>query len=156
MSFNEALALQKKQPRKIMVDFYTTWCGPCKLLDKNTFSNPDLVDYVNKTFYAVKFDCEGNEIVKYKDREFKNPDYKPNALRNSSHQFPASLNIFSYPTVAFFDEEGNPILPFSGYFQVPEMELILKYIQTDEYKRSQTQEQFDKWRESFVFEFKTN
>ena len=39
MTFEEAIALQKKNPKKIMVDMYTVWCGPCKLLDRNTFHN---------------------------------------------------------------------------------------------------------------------
>ena len=43
MSFGEALKAQKKEPRKIFMDVYTDWCGPCKLLDKNTFQNPCLL-----------------------------------------------------------------------------------------------------------------
>ena len=39
MSMEEALAAQEKQPKKIFMDVYTTWCGPCKLLDRNTFSD---------------------------------------------------------------------------------------------------------------------
>jgi len=40
MTMDEALTAQKSNPKKIIVDFYTSWCGPCKLLDKNTFGNP--------------------------------------------------------------------------------------------------------------------
>ena len=39
VSLEEALELQKKAPKKIMIDVYTVWCGPCKMLDKNTFQN---------------------------------------------------------------------------------------------------------------------
>ena len=38
MSLSEALEAQKKEPKKIIMDVYTKWCGPCKLLDKNTFA----------------------------------------------------------------------------------------------------------------------
>ena len=39
VSFNEALELQKETPKKIIMDVYTNWCGPCKMLDRNTFQN---------------------------------------------------------------------------------------------------------------------
>jgi len=55
MSMNEALEAQKENPKKIFMDVYTDWCGPCKLLDKKTFANKDVANYVNKHFYAVKF-----------------------------------------------------------------------------------------------------
>ena len=48
-----------------MVDAYTVWCGPCKLLDKNTFGNKDVSDYLNANFYPVKFNAEGNEVVRF-------------------------------------------------------------------------------------------
>ena len=46
ITFDQALAAQKKKPKKIFVDVYTSWCGPCKMLASNTFTNKDLVKYV--------------------------------------------------------------------------------------------------------------
>jgi len=77
MSMNEALAAQKHAPKKIIMDAYTNWCGPCKLMDKNTFTNNDVINYVNKYFYAVKFDAEGTEEVMYKDFNYTNPNFDP-------------------------------------------------------------------------------
>ena len=64
VSLEEAVELQKKTPKKIMMDVYTNWCGPCKMLDKNTFQNKDVADYINKNYYAVKFNAEGNDEIK--------------------------------------------------------------------------------------------
>ncbi len=77
MSMNEALAAQKESPKKIFMDVYTKWCGPCKLLDKNTFKNKSVVDYVNDNYYAVKFNAEGNDIINFNGKEFKNTGYNP-------------------------------------------------------------------------------
>ena len=66
MSLEEAVAAQTVAPKKIMMDVYTSWCGPCKMLDKNTFQNPDVVQYVNENYYAVKFNAEGNKAVNFK------------------------------------------------------------------------------------------
>ena len=59
------------------MDVYANWCGPCKLLDKHTFSNKDLIEYVNENFYAVKFNGEGIEEIYFYDRVFNNPKYDP-------------------------------------------------------------------------------
>ena len=77
VSMDEALAMQQKAPKKILIDMYTSWCGPCKMLDRNTFTNKDLIAYVNKHYYAVKFNAEGNEVVNFKDQKFTNPNYNP-------------------------------------------------------------------------------
>ena len=74
MSMNDALEAQKKEPKKIFMDVYTDWCGPCKLLDKKTFHNKDVVSYVNKNYYAVKFNAEGTEEIKYNDFTYTNPN----------------------------------------------------------------------------------
>jgi thiol-disulfide isomerase/thioredoxin len=57
MSIEEAVEAQKKEPKKIMMDVYTKWCGPCKMMMANTFTNADVIEYLNAN-YAVKFDAE--------------------------------------------------------------------------------------------------
>ena len=54
VSLEDAVELQKKNPKKIMIDMYTVWCGPCRMLDKNTFQNPDVANYINMYYYAPK------------------------------------------------------------------------------------------------------
>ena len=73
VTIEEAIKLQKKEPKKIIMDVYTNWCGPCKMLDKNTFGNADVANYINKNYYAVKFNAEGNDKVTFKDKTYSNP-----------------------------------------------------------------------------------
>ncbi|GAL69022.1 hypothetical protein JCM19301_154 [Jejuia pallidilutea] len=96
-----------------MMDVYTVWCGPCKMLDKNTFRNPDVIDYVNKNYYAVKFNGEGNDVVSYKDNSYANPGYNEARAktRNSAHELARYLQISAYPTIVFFDENADVIAP---------------------------------------------
>ena len=44
MSMNEALNAQKKNPKKIFIDVYTVWCGPCRMLSEKTFKNKMLLN----------------------------------------------------------------------------------------------------------------
>ena len=109
MSLEKAIESQKNNPKNILVDVYTNWCGPCKLMDKNTFQNKEIARFINEHYYAVKFNGEGNEIVSFRGREFSNIEYdeSKSQRRNSSHQFTQFLGISAYPTTLFFDKEMN-------------------------------------------------
>ena len=156
VTLEEAIELQEKAPKKIIMDVYTNWCGPCKMLDKYTFHNEDVVDYINEHFYAVKFNAEGNDDITYKDKTFSNPNYDPakSNRRNSAHQFARFLKVRAYPTMVFFDEEANYITPISGYLKPQQIELYLKLFKTDKYKDMDTQEKFNEYYKSFEPTFK--
>ena len=96
ISLDKALELQKTTPKKIFIDAYTVWCGPCKMLDRNTFKNKDVVDYINKNYYAVKFNAQGDEEVTYKGKTYTNPGYNPAKAktRNSNHQLSNTSRLF--------------------------------------------------------------
>lgn len=154
MTMNEALAAQKKQPKKIFMDAYTTWCGPCKLLDRNTFTNEDVIKYINKHYYPVKFNAEGTEEVKYREHTFTNPDYDPERKgRNSTHQFARAMKITGYPSLIFFDEKGDLIGPIPGYRTPLQLELFLKLFVKEDYKKINTPEAFQNYSENFKNEF---
>lgn len=60
-SFSELLAQAKKENKLIMVDAYTTWCGPCKWMVKNIFPNDTVGEFYNKNFVNAKIDMEKGE-----------------------------------------------------------------------------------------------
>ncbi len=157
MSMDEAIQAQQKKPKKIFVDMYTVWCGPCKLYDKRTFSNKDVATYINKNFYPVKFNAEGNETVTLSSQKFTNPNYQPARAfgRNSRHQFARYMNVTAYPTVLFIDSDGELITALKGYRSPKQLEPFLKLYGTDLWKTVNTQEKFDQYYSNFDYEFKT-
>ncbi len=156
VTLEEAIALQKETPKKIMVDVYTNWCGPCKMLDKNTFHNPDVVKYVNDNYYAVKFNAEGNEEVTYKGKTYSNPGYKAELAnrRNSVHELSRFFQVRAYPTILFMDEEANLLAPIKGYQKPMQLELYLKLFKENHHKNITTQEEFNTYHSNFKPEFK--
>lgn len=156
LTFEEALALQKENPKKIMMDVYTNWCGPCKMLDRNTFQNPDVANYVNENYYAVKFNAEGDEVINYKDNTFDNKAYKPEmaSRRNSVHSLTLALQVGAYPSIVFFDENGEMIFPLKGYQTPQQLELYLKMFGNDTHKEMNTQEDFNAYYSAFKPKFK--
>ncbi|MEM6718555.1 MAG: thioredoxin fold domain-containing protein [Bacteroidota bacterium] len=157
VSIEEAQELMKKEPRKVIMDVYTVWCGPCKMLDKNTFGNADVAKYINENYYAIKFNAEGDSSVEFQGNTYTNPNYDPakKKRRNAQHQFARYLSVRAYPTMVFFDEEFNLIAPISGYLLPKQIEIYLKLFKTNKYKEVNTKEDWEKYQKEFVSEFKS-
>ncbi len=151
MKIDELEAAEAKQPRVVMVDVYTQWCGPCKMMSNQTFTHPDVVKYMNEHFYCVKFDAESGDSVVFKGKTFKNPDYKPGTMgRNGVHELTMNLGVNAYPTLIFFDEALNPIAPITGFQSVENFEIFAKFFATGEYKNIKTQEAWGEYQKNFV------
>jgi thiol-disulfide isomerase/thioredoxin len=58
LSFEAALKKAGETGKIVLVDFYTTWCGPCKLLDKNTWTDPAVIQLLEQKTVALRVDAE--------------------------------------------------------------------------------------------------
>ena len=156
VTLEEAVALQQKEPRKIMMDMYTVWCGPCKMLDRNTFHNKDVVAYINKNYYAVKFNAEGNDVVNYSGRQFTNPRYDASKAkrRNGVHDLTLFFQVQAYPSIVFIDEDQKHLTTLRGYQNPQQLELYLKLFKENKHKDIDSQEKFNEYYKSFQSEFK--
>lgn len=155
MTLSQAVEAQKKNPKKIMMDVFTDWCGPCKMLDKNTFQNSDVVKYVNENFYAVKFDAENGETITFKGKEYKNPGFIPGKKgRKSVHQLTQAFGVSGYPTILFLDEKSDLIMPLVGYYNPQQIEIYLKLFGGNDYKNVETQEKWEAYQANFKPTFK--
>lgn len=134
-SFEEAVLQSEKTKKKIFIDVYTDWCGWCKVMDRNTFSDPEVAKLLNEEFYAVKFNAEQREDVVFRGHTFKFIQ----SGRGGYHQLAASLlnNQLSYPTVVFLDEEFNMIMPLPGFRKPEEFHKFLTYVSDGHYKKGQ-------------------
>lgn len=140
VSMEEAQALAKKAPRPLFIDVYTSWCGPCKMLDAKTFNDPKLADYINKHYYPVKFNAESGEAVTFKGQKYENPEFNPamTSGRNGTHQLTYQIaNVqgrIAYPTVVYMDSDLNVLAPVQGLMDATQMEPILVYFGEGAYK----------------------
>jgi thioredoxin 1 len=94
-SWADILKMAKKEKKVIFFDAYTTWCGPCKLLQKNVFTRTDVADVFNKNFINVKFDMESGE----------------------GPALAKKFEIEGYPTLFFIDPKGKIVKQVLGYQQ---------------------------------------
>ncbi|OFY85216.1 MAG: hypothetical protein A3F72_05405 [Bacteroidetes bacterium RIFCSPLOWO2_12_FULL_35_15] len=149
-TFSEAVELQKKVPKPIMVDVYTSWCGPCKMMSANTFGNEIIAKYLNDHFYPVKFNAETRDSVSFNGTVFRNNN--PDGTARPVHDFAASIldGKLMYPSIVFLNEEVKRIQIVTGYYKPDQFEPILKYFGTGKYKDTQ----FEEFQKIFVPEIK--
>lgn len=86
ISFAEAQKAAKKEKKLIFVDFYTSWCGPCKYMANTVFPQKAVGDFMNDKFVCVKYDAEKEEAD----------------LVNRS-------NLQAYPTFIIFNADGTEV-----------------------------------------------
>ncbi len=133
LTVEEAYAKSKENPnKKILIDVYTDWCGWCKRMDKATYENPEIVNYINQNYYAVKFNAEQKGDISILDNTFK---FVASGQRGY-HELAAALldGKMSYPSTVFLDENFQLIQPVAGYLEPAAFEPILHFLATDAYK----------------------
>ena len=144
MSFAEAVEKSKTEKRKIFIDVFTEWCGWCKVMDKNTFPDPEIARILNEKFYPVKLDAEQTTDVVFRGTTFK---FVAQGNRGY-HQLAAALlnNQLSYPNFVFLDEEFRIIPIYQGYSSLPgykkpeEFHLFVSFVSGDFYKKLNIQD----------------
>jgi len=83
-TWDEALTKAKKENKLIFLDAYTSWCGPCKMMSKNTFTDKSVGDLYNAKFVNMKVDMENGEGIQIAER----------------------YSVQAYPTLLFIDANG--------------------------------------------------
>lgn len=133
-SFEEAIELNKKEPRNILIDVYTDWCTWCKIMDKQTFSKAHIAKILNEQFYAVKFNAETFDTIRFDGKVFTN---EKKSLR-SPHNLAIALlqGKMSYPNIVFLNKENQLLGALPGFKKPAAMEAILDYIHKELYKKN--------------------
>jgi thioredoxin-related protein len=141
-TIREAEVLSRQSFRPIFIDTYTDWCGWCKKMDQETFTNPVIADILNNKFYPVKFDAEGKESI-----DFFGQTYINDGKAGKAHQLAVALlrGQLSYPTVVFLTKQDNKLSasPVPGFRQPKEMETLLSFFADKAYE-TQSWEDFQK------------
>lgn len=131
-SIDEAIQLASQEPRVLVIDVYTDWCGWCKRMDATTFSDPKIIEIMNSQFYPVKLDAEGKEDIVIGERTFKFVDNG----RRGYHEVAAIVTRgrLSYPTISYVDAQGKVLEAAPGYKTADQFRIYLAYYSEGAYK----------------------
>ncbi|QIY89235.1 thioredoxin family protein [Chryseobacterium gallinarum] len=95
LPFKDIIAKAKKEKKLVFIDAYASWCGPCKLMEKNVFTQKSVGEYYNTNFINARFDMEKGE----------------------GRDIAAKFGVRSYPTYLFLNGEGELVSRNTGYME---------------------------------------
>ena len=147
LTWDEMVKLNEKNPKKIFIDFYTSWCYWCKVMDKNTFEDPIVSEIMSKYFYCVKFDAERRDTIHFLNRNWV---FVPGG-RSGYHQLAAYFmeNQLSYPTMTILTHDYKLITPLKGYIAVPQFEPLISFYGQD-FWMPEKGKSFDDFKQQYI------
>ena len=115
-AYEEGVALGKQEQKKVFISFYADWCSYCHKMDRESFQNAEVADYLNRHYIAVKADS---------DKETK---------------LAREFFVRGLPSSWFLTAEGEKIAGQPGYIPPKKFLQLLRFIQTDSYKEMSLKE----------------
>ncbi len=133
--FNDGMARSAREKKQVIIDFYTSWCRWCKVMDRETFRNPEVEKYLGANFVTIRVDAENTtDTLRYQGLV-----YTPASLARR-------FGVRGYPSLAYLEADGALIAVVPGFMRPDRFLPLLEYMHGDWYKRSVTFEEFLKKR----------
>lgn len=126
-TLEEAVEANKTNKKKFAIDIYTSWCHWCKVMDKETFTDPTVIKYMNEHFYAIKFDGEHKENITFQGKDYKFVNAGRRGINTLAYYWLDGRA--AYPTIVYLDEDYKKIKVSPGFKKPTQMLGELKTIE---------------------------
>lgn len=131
--FADGLSEAEESKKIVLVQFYTDWCGWCKRMDKTTYRDSLVTEYIEKKFVPAKVNAESKAPTAYRGEAY------------SYAEVAGGFKVRSFPTVLFLEADGTPITTVPGYWKPEDFLVILHFIAERHYK----DKKFDEFRQEW-------
>ncbi len=124
-AYDAGLKKAKEEDKHVFIDFTAKWCGYCKKMDRETFSDQRVIDILNNDFVPVKVDGESK-------KELDIDGYKITERNLAIQEF----GVRGYPTFWFLKSDGSKLAPIGGYRPTDYMLEALTFVKEHKYEDS--------------------
>jgi thioredoxin-related protein len=121
--FNEGMTFAAKEKKHVVIDFYTDWCGWCKVMDQKTFSEPTVNKYLFDNFVPIRINAESDK----EKLTFQGKTYTPRELT-------CAFQVTGFPSIAFLSPEMEVLGVIPGYIEKDRFMNLLKFVHQECYK----------------------
>ena len=136
----------KSNAKLFFVDFYTSWCGWCKKMDRETFTNPVVAKILNTYYIPIKFNAEGNSEFSWRGTKYVNLAAAPGS-RPATHSFAKAIlgTQMGFPSFALFNSDQSKLTIIQGYQSDTDLVMMLWYFASGDNRHYP----FDKYQKIF-------
>lgn len=121
LPFEKGVSEAQRTGKKVMIDVYTDWCGWCKRMDRDTYANAEIADYLAKKYIAIRLNAESEASLHYRGESY------------TERELAEAFGITGYPSIIFLKENGEPITVYPGYANAQQFRTVLSYVADDHY-----------------------
>ncbi len=122
LNYEDGVKLAQEQNKQILIDFSTSWCGYCKKMDRETFKDSKVIDFINTNFIAIKIDGDSK-------REIEIDGFSTTEKRLTKEMY----GVTGYPTFWFLESDGSKIGKQPGYQPAQGFLELLTYVTEKKY-----------------------
>lgn len=129
LTYEEGVRMAQENNKHVLIDFSTKWCGYCKKMDRETFTDPKVVNYINENFVAVKIDGDS-------PREINLDGFKTSEKQITKEVY----GVRGYPTFWFLESDGSKIGQQPGYQPPKDFLALLEFVKERKYEKPENTE----------------
>ena len=127
--YEDGLKLAGENGKQVLIDFSTSWCGWCKKMDRETFTDSRVIDFINEHFVAVRIDGDS-------PRKIEMDGFKTTEKKIAKEMY----GVRGYPTFWFLESDGAKIGSQPGYQSPDAFMSLLEYVKSRRYEETQAEE----------------
>jgi thioredoxin-related protein len=129
LAYGEALQKAEKENKHVIVDFYTNWCGWCKVMDRKTYTDAAVVDLLERHFVVAKVNAESSRKFSVGEEEI------------SGRELAKQFGVTQFPMTWFLKPDGSRLANLPGYIPPERFTKVLEYVHERRYAKAPPQEE---------------
>lgn len=132
LSYTEGLALAENENKYVLIYFYTDWCSWCKKMDKEVFSDKEIIETMSQNYVSIRINTEAESKVVENGKEI------------TERELAKLYQVSGVPAIWFLESDRKRIAPLPGYVAPQQFKIVLNYIGEGWYKSISFEEYLEK------------